>query len=228
MTTPPNPTSPVPPGWFPIPGDPSQERWWDGRQWTPHVRGTQMLFGPNKKRKLGWGWIMGIALLGLVMIGAVIGIVNIPTQPSSAASSTPSRTTTRRTISPEEQAQINAQNKAIADGNAVDSAAYNEQKSMTDKGWSYMSDHLYYTIAPAGSVTCGTTRCAGFSVVSLAPSGCPGGILLEASFLASGNVSVGQGSSITAALTEGQQAVFKLYDYSRSGTGVQVTSMRCM
>ncbi len=231
MTTPPNPTSPVPPGWFPIPGNPSQESWWDGRQWTPHVRATQMQSTPkkpHKKPRMGWVWITGISVVGILLIGSFISDLN--PSPSSTAVASPSHITVKQ-VSPEEQAQINAQNKAIADGQAADSAnraESSEQNGMKDKGWSYVSDHLYYIIDPASTVSCGSTPCAGFSVVSLAPSGCPGGILLEASFLASGNVSVGHGSSITAALTEGQQAVFKLYDYSRSGTGVRVTSMRCM
>lgn len=31
--------TPSPPGWYPDPWDARTERWYDGRQWTAHVRG---------------------------------------------------------------------------------------------------------------------------------------------------------------------------------------------
>ncbi len=31
-------TAPPPPGWYPDQADPRYVRWWDGRQWTPHVQ----------------------------------------------------------------------------------------------------------------------------------------------------------------------------------------------
>jgi hypothetical protein len=35
----PPPTRQVPPGWFPDPNREARERYWDGRQWTEHLRG---------------------------------------------------------------------------------------------------------------------------------------------------------------------------------------------
>lgn len=34
-------TAPIPPGWFPDPGDPSLVRWWDGQRWTGHTQPRQ-------------------------------------------------------------------------------------------------------------------------------------------------------------------------------------------
>ena len=34
------------PGWFPDPFDPARQRWWDGRQWTTHLRGEAR--GPDR------------------------------------------------------------------------------------------------------------------------------------------------------------------------------------
>ncbi|MEV0697379.1 phospholipid scramblase-related protein [Saccharopolyspora sp. NPDC050389] len=33
--------APPPPGWYPDQADPRYVRWWDGRQWTPHVQPAQ-------------------------------------------------------------------------------------------------------------------------------------------------------------------------------------------
>ena len=45
-----SPTPSVPPaGWYPDPQNPSQRRWWDGRQWTDHVEPpTRPETGPPK------------------------------------------------------------------------------------------------------------------------------------------------------------------------------------
>ena len=34
-------SAPPPPGWYPDQADPRYVRWWDGRQWTPHVQPAQ-------------------------------------------------------------------------------------------------------------------------------------------------------------------------------------------
>jgi hypothetical protein len=40
---------PIPPGWFPDSKFANQERWWDGRAWTDHVRSRQVTSAPTEE-----------------------------------------------------------------------------------------------------------------------------------------------------------------------------------
>lgn len=196
---------------------------------------------PTRKKGLRWKIIGGVAGL-LVVTAAIAGIaaVNITAaaEEDAKASASASRSAAARRVEVTQSAEA-SQKAAVAKAKAdLDrsteklfaglQADAQEQKDMEAAGWTYVSDHLYYVRTPSGSVDCGTTyRCAGFSVVSQNPNGCPGGIYLEASFLTNDDVSVGHDGQYTGALGAGQQAVFKLYDRSGAGQLVDVTSMRC-
>ena len=67
MSTPPQP------GWFPDPWQPGSLRYWDGSEWTGHVRATE----PRKtNRRLLVGLVAGGVLLLLVLIAlAVVAVV---------------------------------------------------------------------------------------------------------------------------------------------------------
>ncbi|MCX3059766.1 DUF2510 domain-containing protein, partial [Streptomyces beihaiensis] len=51
MSRPPTP----PPGWYPDPGDPSVERWWDGTEWTQHRRAPGAGTGAVAPARAGGG-----------------------------------------------------------------------------------------------------------------------------------------------------------------------------
>jgi hypothetical protein len=194
---------------------------------------SELLRKRTLKRK-----IIGGGAGALVVIAAIAGItaVNMNTAAEEAKASASRSAEARRveiTQSAEASRQASlAQAKAELDRSTQKllaglQADAQEQKAMEAEGWTYVSDHLYYSMAPKGSVYCGSMACAQLSVVSQNPDGCPGGIYLEASFLTTDNVSVGRDSEYTAALKQGQQAAFKLYDRSGAGKLIDVTSMRC-
>lgn len=39
---------PLPPGWYPVPGSPTAERWWDGIRWTSEIRDAEQTADPNE------------------------------------------------------------------------------------------------------------------------------------------------------------------------------------
>ena len=84
-------SSPVP-GWYPdtAPGAPSVLRWWDGRQWTEHVRGgggPQTLAPrrhgpttPDGQPLAGWWWRALAHIVDLVALWVVGFLATFPVQ----------------------------------------------------------------------------------------------------------------------------------------------------
>ncbi|MER6995892.1 DUF2510 domain-containing protein [Streptomyces sp. NPDC000410] len=64
----------TPPGWYPDPGMPTVERWWDGTAWTGHTRpvpGPGAGHGGRAK-----GGVVALAVAGAVLVGAIVtGVV---------------------------------------------------------------------------------------------------------------------------------------------------------
>lgn len=74
----------TPPGWYPDPGTPTVERWWDGTAWTGHTRPTATAQQPvpapapaqGRGGGVGKGGIVALATAAAVLVGAIVtGVV---------------------------------------------------------------------------------------------------------------------------------------------------------
>lgn len=80
----------TPPGWHPDPGHsgkgPAQERWWDGVQWTGHVRASP---GAARRRgiRIGVGVVVGAVVLAAIGGGVYLLGEDEGGRPGTAASS---------------------------------------------------------------------------------------------------------------------------------------------
>ncbi|MFD7444997.1 DUF2510 domain-containing protein [Streptomyces sp. NPDC059909] len=95
----------TPPGWYPDPGIPATERWWDGTAWTGHTRPVAaptaaLVPGPGGGpgaggQGVGRGGIVALVLAGAVLVGAIVtgavvlGRDDEGTAPRSRSTSTP-------------------------------------------------------------------------------------------------------------------------------------------
>ncbi|MEU0413065.1 DUF2510 domain-containing protein [Streptomyces griseorubiginosus] len=63
----------LPPGWYPDPDAPQEERWWDGTAWTEHRRAPEAP-GPPRPAGRTSGRAKGIALTvsGVVLVAAIV------------------------------------------------------------------------------------------------------------------------------------------------------------
>lgn len=192
----------------------------------------QQFLQPKKRR--GFWWKVPLIVLGsLIVLLIALGSIGIALGTQNTGDQTVTQDDTADTQAAAQasaQAELERSTKEFAEAGekAVRDAQRKMDQDMRAQGWEPMGDMLYFAVAPSDQVDCGTIPCSGFSVVSQLPDGCPNGIYLQASFLAEGRVSVGDASEITAPLTQGQTAVFKLHDTSYSATSIEVTKMNCL
>ncbi|WP_449350130.1 DUF2510 domain-containing protein [Streptomyces shaanxiensis] len=64
----------LPPGWYPDPDAPQEERWWDGTAWTDHRRAPEVPGPPRPAAGGASGGAKGIALTlsGIVLVAALV------------------------------------------------------------------------------------------------------------------------------------------------------------
>lgn len=61
-------TGPPPPGWYPEPGNPRRERWWDGVTWSPHTRTPAGARGPRAAAVTGAAILAGALLVATLLM----------------------------------------------------------------------------------------------------------------------------------------------------------------
>lgn len=95
-----------PPGWYPDPGYPAQQRWWDGRQWTMTWTQFQAIGRANKSSRtatIAFSVVGGVLLLllvvGIIASPARVGTSARPRQDTSPGSA-PGLTTTSAPTAP--------------------------------------------------------------------------------------------------------------------------------
>lgn len=104
----------TPPGWYPDPGTPVLERWWDGAAWTGHTRAAgqpaavpappTVPLGPltPRPRPRGRGPVVAVAVAAAVLVAALVAGVVVLDGDDGGAQAAPSggATTTAATRSP--------------------------------------------------------------------------------------------------------------------------------
>ncbi len=73
-----NASQQVEPGWYPDPGQPGYQRYWDGIQWTPQTApypaapSAPLPFEPSSNRRLSTGAIVAIVIGAVVVAGILV------------------------------------------------------------------------------------------------------------------------------------------------------------
>ncbi|OCG73311.1 DUF2510 domain-containing protein [Microbacterium sediminis] len=62
----------IPPGWYPVPALPGQERWWDGHAWTSRWR---VVRSPHNRCALGFGSPAAFLPIGIVAAAFTVGFL---------------------------------------------------------------------------------------------------------------------------------------------------------
>ena len=186
-----------------------------------------------------------VAILALALGCGVLLVANLSAQAAQRAEVQASASAASSSASA--QASASAEARRIAD-NAASAAreransvveearksaerqqalADSETKQMEAQGWKAAGNQLYFQYLPDSQFTCGRWKCTFLDVVSMAPSGCPGGIYVAVS-IDRGAGSIGSTNEITAGLPTGKVARVKLEDTSNQGDGFQITKMNCL
>lgn len=192
------------------------------------------------KRKGGLWWKIAIAVVGVLAIAAaVIGSItlssiNLAAEASQSASASAVASRSAAASAKAAQAKADAEldqsikDLAAAVAKSAADAANADRAAMEKAGWKNVSDYLYYVVPP-GNHTCPDRYPCAYMLVTnnQKPSGCPGGVSVNVSFMSSGGVSVYNTVRMTGALHPGEQAQLDFTDLSGNGSKIRVDSMSC-
>jgi hypothetical protein len=129
-------------------------------------------------------------------------------------------------------AKVDADNKARAAQDAQDRAASlaskpNIRPQMEAQGWTLFAGDFYYQYADKSEYTCGYYSCLMAHVTTMADTGCPGGLYVEAT-VDRGATNVGRTNAVTGALTKGKDAIIRLTDTTGQGDKIGLTGIKCL
>ncbi|MFP3581617.1 hypothetical protein SB659_18810 [Arthrobacter sp. SIMBA_036] len=194
---------------------------------------TQQALPPRKGRlwlKIALGVVGALAVVAAVIGFLVINSVSAASEASNAAASKAAASESAVAASKAAQAALDrsTQELAAAAAKSLADAARADRVAMESKGWSYVSDFLYYA-SPTENYQCpGRYACSSMMVTThKQPSGCPGGVSVHVSFLSSSGVSVYNSVRTTGALAVNEQGQLDFTDLSGNGTTMRVDSMTC-
>jgi hypothetical protein len=196
---------------------------------------------PRKRYRTTMIIALAVALVALVGGGWWFG-VGLPAQQAAEARAAEQTKTEAAANKKSEDsdafwAQVAKDNKAKAEKQAADAAAFNASQGsrqsdsvksqMEAQGWTQFAGDFYYQYADKSQYTCGYSNCSYIHVTTMASNGCPGGLYVAAT-IDRGESSVGMTNSITAALTQGKDAIVKLEDHTGAGDKIGLTDLHCI
>lgn len=184
---------------------------------------------------------LAVALVALVAGGWWFGVGLPANQAAEAHAAEHAKTEATEKKKEEDSAafwaQVAKDNKAKSEKAAADAAAFNAsqatrqsdsvKRQMEAQGWTQFAGDFYYQYADKSEYTCGYSNCSYVHVTTMAPNGCAGGLYVAAT-IDRGGASVGMTNSITAALTQGKDAIVKLEDHTGAGDKIGLTDLHCL
>lgn len=184
----------------------------------------------------GIGLAIMLALAGLYWFGQALPAQQVAQAQAAAKAKEDEAARKKKAESDAFWAKVDADNKAqrekdakaLADFEASDGGEAERTKTEMEKlGWKQFSGDFYYQFADKSDYSCSYSKCLVVHVTTMAPTGCPGGLYVEATVDA-GGASVGRANSITAALPQGKDAIVKLTDTSGAGEAMALTDLHCL
>jgi hypothetical protein len=196
---------------------------------------------PRKHYRTALTIALAVALVALVGGGWWFGVGLPANQAAEARAAEQAKTEAAERKKEEDSAvfwaQVAKDNKAKSEKAAADAAAFNAsqatrqsdfvKRQMEAQGWTQFAGDFYYQYADKSEYTCGYSNCSYVHVTTMAPNGCGGGLYVAAT-IDRGSASVGMTNSITAALTQGKDAIVKLEDHTGAGEKIGLTDLHCL
>lgn len=196
---------------------------------------------PRKRKRKALIIALAAALVALVGGGWWFGVGLPANQAADARAAEQTKTEAAAKKKAEDSAafwaQVAKDNKAKSEKAAADAAAFNASQAarqsdsvktqMEAQGWTQFAGVFYYQYADKSEYTCGYSNCSYVHVTTMAPNGCAGGLYVAAT-IDRGGSSVGMTNSITAALTQGKDAIVKLEDHTGAGDKIGLTDLHCL
>lgn len=126
-----------------------------------------------------------------------------------------------------------AAQKAASDAYFAKTQAEDQQRKadaaaasdLAAKGWNKEAEDIYTGEIPGG-YRCTRLACNQFLVMTTAPDGCPGGIVIRGRWL-QGEVVTGPTTEITGPMRSGEQAAVEFLDYTGAADTLDLTEYRC-